>query len=543
MESSHAILRFTNFATVDFHASNESLYAEPLPLYDDTKNVLFRIPLAVYASTLAWLAWRSWTFTIFPLFYPNRPKVYPYSIPWLGHSLRFVFNADKTLDEARRYFGNTRKPFTFVLGGKNVHMITSAKDTTAVFKSPEKLTFDTYIQDMMLRFGISQHGVDTTWHSSSAPGSRDRTLFKTMESTMKKQLNPGNEMKKLEQNLLCRINENLTWARMPDSSTQGSHPSEKVVPLLKWSQQCLLRSVTTAFYGEAIFKVEPEFLEIFSNFDDNGWKLPYRVPARFSQDMLKPKEAAQRAFRRYFDLPKSERADACWMVHEVEAEMRTAGITTDDISTFLLMVYWGVNTNAWKAAFWMLASIIANPILKISIEQEIFPYTQANPPLSPAELQEKLEQCPLLTAAYNETLRLFTSSTAARDVKTECVIGGVTLEEGSRLVIPYRQMQFDEEVFGANASQFDPARFFLNPSLAKHPSFRPYGGGLAYCPGRFIAQKEITYFNAMVLSKFHVELNDPNSLMPRMNTTKPCAGVVQVESGDEMVLRVRERAL
>jgi cytochrome P450 len=176
-------------------------------------------------------------------------------------------------------------------------------------------------------------------------------------------------------------------------------------------------------------------------------------------------------------------------------------------------------------------------------KKEIFPYTQANPPLSPAELQDKLQQCPLLTATYNETLRFFTSSTAARDVKTECVIGGVTLEEGSRLVIPYRQMQFDEEVSGIKATEFDPARFLLNPSLAKHPSFRPYGGGLTYCPGRFIAHKEITYFNAMILSRYHLERNDPSSAIPRMTATKPCAGVVQVASGDDMGLRIRERTI
>jgi hypothetical protein len=220
-------------------------------------------------------------------------------------------------------------------------MITSAKDTTAVFKSPEKLIFDTYIQDMMLRFGISKHGVDTTWHSSSGPGLRNWTLFKAMKATMKTQLNPGIELKKLEDGLLGKIEENLTWARVPRASTLGPDPTEKIVSLLEWTRECLLRSVTMAFYGEAIFKIEPEFLETFSDFDDNGWKLPYRVPAIFSQDMITPKEAAQRAFRRYFDLPTSERADACWMVHKVEAEMRTAGITTDDISTFLLMVYWG----------------------------------------------------------------------------------------------------------------------------------------------------------------------------------------------------------
>lgn len=538
MEKSHAILRLTSYA-VDLSVSNDSSLAESFSSQETSRDTFQRAPLALYAILLAYVAWRLWTFTIFPLLNPNRPKLYPYAIPWLGHSLQFVFNADRTLDQARNYFGNTREPFTFVLGGKNVHMITSAKDTTAVFKSPEKLIFDTYIQDMMLRFGISKHGVDTTWHSPAAAGTRNRTLFKVMEATMKKQLNPGNEMKKLEENLLHRINEELTWENIPSAVTHGSDSTEKIVPLLEWSRKALLRAVTMGFYGEAIFKVEPEFIAIFSHFDDNGWKLPYRVPATFSQDMLKPKEAAQRAFRRYFDLPTSERADACWMIHEVEAEMRTAGITIEDISTFLLMVYWGVNTNAWKAAFWMLASIIANPILKISIEQEIFPHTQAN--LSPAELQDKLEQCPLLTATYNETLRVFTSSTAARDVKSECVIGGVTLEEGSRLVIPYRQMQFDEEVFGANASKFDPARFFLNPSLAKHPSFRPYGGGLAYCPGRFIAQKEITYFNAMMLSRFSLEHNDGRRGVPQMNTKKPCAGVVTVADGDDMILRVKQR--
>lgn len=200
-----------------------------------------------------------------------------------------------------------------------------------------------------------------------------------------------------------------------------------------------------------------------------------------------------------------------------------------------------INTNAWKAAFWMVASIVSNPILKISIEQEIFPYTQANPPFSPAELQEKLDKCPLLTATYNETLRLFTSSTAARDVTTDCVIGGVTLEKGSRVIIPYRQMLLDPDVFGMDANKFNPARFLLNPSLAKHPSFKPYGGGLAYCPGRFIAQTEITYFSAMLLSKFDVKQFDQSRPLPRINTKKPCSGVVQVAAGEDVLLSVRER--
>jgi hypothetical protein len=65
----------------------------------------------------------------------------------------------------------------------------------------------------------------------------------------------------------------------------------------------------------------------------------HRVPAVFSQDMITLKKAAQRAFRKYFDLPTSEHEGACWMVNKVEAEMRNTGISTADISTFLLMMY------------------------------------------------------------------------------------------------------------------------------------------------------------------------------------------------------------
>lgn len=81
MESSHAILRLTSFPVVELSASNESVYIDTLPLKNGPKDVSFRIPLALYAVLLAWLAWRLWTFTIFPLFYPNRPKIYPYSVP------------------------------------------------------------------------------------------------------------------------------------------------------------------------------------------------------------------------------------------------------------------------------------------------------------------------------------------------------------------------------------------------------------------------------------------------------------------------------
>lgn len=179
----------------------------------------------------------------------------------------------------------------------------------------------------------------------------------------------------------------------------------------------------------------------------------------------------------------------------------------------------------------MITSIVYDCRFKKAIENEIMPHVQADPPLAPTELQDKLETCPLLKATYHETLRFFASSTAARDVMSDCVIGGSRLNKGSRLLIPYRQMLLDEQVFGADSSQFNPARFLCHPALTKHPSFRPFGGGLAYCPGRFIAQKEIVSFAALVVVRFNVQLHDPTRPFPEMNTEKPCSVVVTFASG------------
>ena len=115
------------------------------------------------------------------------------------------------------------------------------------------------------------------------------------------------------------------------------------------------------------------------------------------------------------------------------------------------------------------------------IEEEILPLFSQN--LSPTELQNQLEtNCPVLIASYHEVMRTTISSITARDVISECIIGNTSFQPGTRVIIPYRQMLLDEQVFGADAESFNPCRFLKNPGLAKNSSFRPFGGGLSYCP-------------------------------------------------------------
>ncbi|KAL9128014.1 MAG: hypothetical protein Q9217_003208, partial [Psora testacea] len=91
--------------------------------------------------------------------------------------------------------------------------------------------------------------------------------------------------------------------------------------------------------------------------------------------------------------------------------------------------------------------------------------------------------CPQLAAIWNETIRMTAYSASVRHLTEDTVIGGKTLRKGNRVMIPYRQLHFNEEVFGKGIKLFDPERFIKDESLHRSTSWRPFGGGITQCPG------------------------------------------------------------
>lgn len=152
-----------------------------------------------------------------------------------------------------------------------------------------------------------------------------------------------------------------------------------------------------------------------------------------------------------------------------------------------------------------------------------------------------LEECKLLASVHDESLRLCVDSMGIRVVSQELEIGGKTLSPGATILMPYRQGHFDPQVFGSNASDFDAYRFLKNKGLQRSTSWRPYGGGSTYCPGRFISRREVYMFVALALSRFDMRLvEDPRKSgkqrFPRMDDSVPTGGVVLPVSGDEVLV-------
>ena len=103
-------------------------------------------------------------------------------------------------------------------------------------------------------------------------------------------------------------------------------------------------------------------------------------------------------------------------------------------------------------------------------------------------------------------------------------------------------MLFDRGVFGEDAEAFNPSRFLNDGKLNNSLSFRPFGGGATYCPGRFLAKAEVLTFVALVICRFDLELagnEGEEASMPRMEIRRPCLGIMGPEKGGDVLLKVR----
>lgn len=250
----------------------------------------------------------------------------------------------------RLYFRNTFEPWGLTIAGQQIYVVTSPADVSAVYKNVKQLTFDDYIEDMMLRFGTSRSAVDTMLQKPDAlkqpssdlqPNPTKNSLLQICQSLYHQALCPGEKLETLQDNLLGIIDKSLTWESMtPTAILSSASAPYRTVSLLCWTKNVLLDGATKAFFGNRLIELEPKLYENFGYFDDNSWKFTYNLPRVWSSDVYNAKGVAQDAMKAYLDLPKEQRPGAAWLIQSMEAEMRARGIGSSDIAALFVMTFW-----------------------------------------------------------------------------------------------------------------------------------------------------------------------------------------------------------
>ena len=158
-----------------------------------------------------------------------------------------------------------------------------------------------------------------------------------------------------------------------------------------------------------------------------------------------------------------------------------------------------------------------------------------------------LRSCPLLNACFDEALRLVSAASSAHTVLSSTETRGKNLQEGTKLLLPYRQLHFHDSVFGDfSVDEFHPERFLDKEDLTKSTSFKPFGGGVTYCSRHFIARRQVLAFVALVIGSYDLVIEKEGGGkggVPQQDEQKPTLGVIGPVKGDDLILRVEKRKI
>lgn len=122
---------------------------------------------------------------------------------------------------------------------------------------------------------------------------------------------------------------------------------------------------------------------------------------------------------------------------------------------------------------------------------------------------DALNKLKLVTMVLYETLRLYGALTMiARTATADTELGGVKVPKGTVTTIPIAIMHRDEEVWGADAGEFNPLRFRDGVGrAAAHPSaLLSFSIGPRSCIGQDFAMLEAKAMLAMILRRFAFEV-------------------------------------
>ncbi|KAL8992989.1 MAG: hypothetical protein Q9169_006679 [Polycauliona sp. 2 TL-2023] len=415
-------------------------------------------------------------------------------------------------------------------------------DVAEAYRNTTSLSFDVFVQVMMRNLGSSARSVQAMFSPMPAdkdgfPNPHGKPLGRLARELHITQLYPGENLTRLDDSFIKSFEAQLYLTK----TTQLSYATRDdmggvTVPLLKWSSDIFTRAGQAAYFGDLLGILDPDLTWTFLEFDDLSWQVLFQYPRIVSRRMHAARQRLTAVLERYFSIPANKRGEQAWFTHAMEHEMRTIGISTHDIATMMTTIYWGINTNTRKAAFWMLAYLLKHPQLLEQIRNETTPAFEADTP----NVDYLKDSCPLLDGVWNETLRHSAYSASVRHIQEDTVIGGKTLRKGNRLMIPYRQLHFDEGVFGEDAQSFEPARFQKNAKLLRSASWRPFGGGVTMCPGRYVAKESVAIFIAIVFRRFDIEFVT-GQVFPTGAEGTPVLGIMNVQDGEDPLVRITPR--
>ncbi|KAI4219356.1 MAG: hypothetical protein L6R36_008383, partial [Xanthoria steineri] len=315
-------------------------------------------------------------------------------------------------------------------------------------------------------------------------------------------------------------------ANMAAALSNLASTSDSVVNLSQWMKRTISVASTNAVYGLLNpFATDSRVYGAFWDFEEQlAILLIGLCPKVTARRGHRGRELLAQVFGRYF--AEGHWAKGSQLIRESHRSNTARGVSFEDQGRFEITTCIGLLVNTVPSLLWTLWHILSEPKLLQDLRSEILALVEVRKSLGKGGLtlvrlpiSQLQSSCPLLGSTVKETLRMYSTSLSARYTTEDTLLDGqYLLKAGSFVQIPAAVVHKDRQVWGPNASNFDPSRFqsgtgLGNPEIPR-AAFRPFGGGSTLCPGRSLAMIEILAFLSMFILQFDAYPEDRSMEKP-----------------------------
>ncbi|KAG0649367.1 Cytochrome P450 monooxygenase [Hyphodiscus hymeniophilus] len=425
---------------------------------------IYGTTLFIIIATISWIWFNGTSNTKEP------PQISP-KVPFIGHLLGIIQHQAEYFLQLR-----TRQSwpiFTLKIFGSRIYVITSPELVQAVFRNSKSLSFEPIAFKGSQR--ILQMGKEEIEKLGASPDFKHADYMDKINKGMHASLQPGAPLFEMNSRALNRF---AVFLNEIDTT-------EKQINLYTWVRDHFTLASADAMYGE-----ENPIAEDLSLIDS----------LHYSRGLVKNASGLIQA--RYRDITAS-------------------GCTADNIADWEIAIVMATTMNSVNGAFWMLCHVFSDPQLVSDLREEIEKITtrrtQDGTEKVCFDVSQLQKSCPLLTSAWQETLRAEDVVVSQRVVVEDTMLNDTYfLKKNSMVQIPSRIMHESSDIWGADSHIFN-ARRFLKPNVdsmsreqrkLQKQGFVPFGGGSVLCPGRHFATTETLGIAATILLGYELRMAD-----------------------------------